>query len=86
MLLLKFIDAFFLAYTVMLFVRIIGSWFPEYGQSRFMQFISFYTDPYLNFFRNIIPPLGFLDISPIFAFIALQIIEGGLKLMIYRML
>lgn len=81
---LKFVDAFFLAYTVMLFVRIIGSWFPEYSNSKFMQFIAFYTDPYLNLFRSIIPPLGFLDISPIFAFIALQIIETGVKLLLYQ--
>lgn len=81
---LKFIDAFFLAYTIMLFVRIIGSWFPEYSNSRFMQFISFYTDPYLNIFRSIIPPLGFLDISPIFAFIALQLIETGLKHLVFQ--
>lgn len=83
---LKFIDAFFLAYTVMLFVRIIGSWFPEYRDSRFMQFISFYTDPYLNIFRSIIPPLGFLDISPIFAFIALQLLQNGLKFLVYQMI
>jgi YggT family protein len=84
MIVLKFIDAFFLAYTVMLFIRIISSWFPEYADSRFMQFIAFYTDPYLNIFRNLIPPLGFLDISPIFAFIMLQVIEGGLKLLVYQ--
>lgn len=40
-----------------------------------MQFIAFYTDPYLNLFRGIIPPLGMIDISPIFAFLALQLLE-----------
>lgn len=51
-----------------------------------MQFISFYTDPYLNLFRSLIPPLGFLDISPIFAFIALQLIESGLKYLVYQLI
>lgn len=69
---------FFLTYTIMLFVRIIGSWFPEFNRSRFMEFISFYTDPYLNLFRRIIPPLGMLDISPIAAFFVLKILEIGL--------
>lgn len=86
MVLLKFIDAFFLTYTVMLFVRIIGSWFPEYAGSRFMQFISFYTDPYLNIFRSLIPPLGFFDLSPIVAFFMLQVIQGGLKLLVFQYL
>jgi YggT family protein len=40
-----------------------------------MRFVRFYTDPYLNFFRRIIPPLGMLDVSPIVAFFSLQFIE-----------
>lgn len=70
----------------MLFVRIIGSWFPEYANSRFMQFVSFYTDPYLNIFRSLIPPLGVLDLSPFFAFIMLQVMQGGLKLLVLQYL
>ncbi len=63
----------------MLFVRILGSWLPELQTYRFMQFIAFYTDPYLNFFRRFIPPLGMLDLSPIVAFFCLGIIENILK-------
>jgi DNA (cytosine-5)-methyltransferase 1 len=44
-----------------------------------MQFISFYTDPYLNLFRRFIPPLGMIDISPIIAFFALGFIEQAVK-------
>jgi YggT family protein len=64
---------------LMLFARILGSWLPELQQTRIMQFISFYTDPYLNLFRSIIPPFGMLDISPIFAFLSLSIIEQVVK-------
>lgn len=74
----KVIDIFFNIYMLMLFVRILGSWVPEIQQYRFMQFISFYTDPYLNMFRKIIPPIGFLDISPIIAFLGLSVIEQTL--------
>lgn len=76
----------FLAYTIMIFVRIFGSWFPEFSRSRFMQFISFYTDPYLNFFKSFIPPLGFLDISPIVALFVLQLLENGLIVFAYQFL
>jgi len=86
MFIIQIVDKIFVVYTVMLFVRILGSWFPEFSSSRFMQFISFYTDPYLNIFRQIIPPIGFLDISPIVAFFALQFIEYGVKRFIFALL
>ena len=73
--LLLIVDRLFFVYTIMLFARILGSWLPEIQQFRFMQFIAFYTDPYLNLFRRIIPPLGMLDISPIFAFLGLNVIK-----------
>lgn len=74
------IDKIFLLFTLMLFARILGSWVPELQNSRFMQFIAFYTDPYLNVFRRFIPPLGMMDISPIVAFFCLSIIQSALKM------
>ena len=75
----NFIDLLFWVFMIMLFVRIFGSWFPEYQRTKFMLFISFYTDPYLNIFRRIIPPIGMFDISPMIAFFCLGFIEKGLK-------
>lgn len=65
----------FQIYTLMLFARILSSWVPELQATRPMQFIAFYTDPYLNLFRQVIPPLGMIDISPIFAFLALELMK-----------
>ncbi len=76
---IKFIDLIFTVYMAMLFVRILGSWLPELQGTRWMQFVSFYTDPYLNMFRKIIPPLGMIDISPIFAFLCLGFLEQVFK-------
>lgn len=73
--LISSIHILFQIYTLMLFGRILGSWIPEFQETKAMQFIAFYTDPYLNLFRGIIPPLGMIDISPIFAFLALQLLE-----------
>lgn len=73
--LVRVIEILFQIYTLMLFARIISSWIPELQGTKAMQFISFYTDPYLNFFRRFIPPLGMFDISPIFAFIALEFVR-----------
>ncbi len=75
----QLIDICFLIYMSMLFIRVLSSWVPEIQQHQIFRFISFYTDPYLNFFRRLIPPLGMLDISPIVAFFSLQILENILK-------
>jgi len=68
---LDFVDSIFWVYMIMLFLRILGSWLPELRDTKFMRFISHYTDPYLNVFRQIIPPLGAMDFSPIIAFLFL---------------
>jgi YggT family protein len=66
----------FTVYTLLLFVRVIGSWFPRFARHSFMRFVAHYTDPYLGLFRRIIPPIGgVLDLSPMVAFLALQIGE-----------
>ena len=75
----EIIDKFFLVYLLMLFTRIISSWFPEYQHMSFLRFVAYYTDPYLNIFRRIIPPIGMLDISPIVGFFCLKIIEELVK-------
>lgn len=79
---IRIIDMLFQVYMIMLMARIICSWIPELQRTRFMMFLSFYTDPYLNFFRRIIPPLGVIDFSPIVAFLALGLIEGAVKFLI----
>jgi YggT family protein len=71
-----FINIIFQVYTIMLFARILGSWVPQLSQYRFMQFIGYYTDPYLNLFRRIIPPLGMFDLSPIVAFLCLSFFQN----------
>ena len=65
----------FTVYTFLLLARVIGSWFARFARSKWMQFIAFYTDPYLNLFRRVIPPLGMIDISPMVAFFVLQILQ-----------
>lgn len=77
--LLVLIDRIFFVYMILLFIRILSSWVPEFQNTRFMQFVAYCTDPYLNFFRGFIPPLGMIDISPIIAFLALSVLEFLVK-------
>lgn len=71
------VNILFEIYLIMLFIRIIGSWLPELSQYKIVRFNAFYTDPYLNFFRRFIPPLGMIDFSPVVAFLALSFIQRG---------
>jgi YggT family protein len=41
--------------------------------------VSSITDPYLNAFRGLIPPLGGLDLSAILAFLTLQLLQTLLE-------
>jgi YggT family protein len=64
-------------YTVLLFVRILLSWFPNINwYDPPFSILSQLTDPYLNLFRSIIPPLGGLDFSPILALLLLQFVQS----------
>jgi len=74
--LIRIINIAFQVYTLMLFARIIASWIPQLYEYRIMQFIAFYTEPYLNIFRRFIPPLGMIDFSPIIAFLFLSFIQN----------
>lgn len=76
MLAFKIVSTVFWIYSMMLIVRILSSWFEEVRDSAFIRFLSIFTDPYLNFFRSFIPPIGMLDISPIVAFFALSFLEN----------
>lgn len=59
-------------YTWVIIIRILVSWVHPDPFNPVMQFLTQVTDPYLNFFRRFIPPIGMLDISPIAAILVLQ--------------
>ncbi|MCF2972100.1 YggT family protein [Synechococcus sp. Nb3U1] len=72
-LLFRSIYQFIVIYNVLLIVRILLSWFPQLNWSNpILSVLSQLTDPYLNLFRGIIPPIGGLDFSPWLAFILLS--------------
>ena len=70
-----YVEALFIVYFVLIFVRILLTWVPRMPYNRYLRttvsFIEEVTDPYLNVFRRFIPPLGgggfALDLSPMLA-------------------
>ena len=76
-LLITTISSFLQIYFVLLIIRILLSWFPNINWfDPPFSILSQLTDPYLNLFRSIIPPIGGIDISPILAIFLLQFLQG----------
>jgi YggT family protein len=73
-LLLTTLATFLNIYMVLLIIRFLLSWFPNINfYDPPLSILSQLTDPYINFFRSFIPPIGGVDfISPTLAILALQ--------------
>ncbi|MBD0341167.1 MAG: YggT family protein [Microcoleus sp. Co-bin12] len=67
------LSTFLQIYLVLMIFRVLLSWFPNINwYDPPFSILSQLTDPYLNLFRSIIPPLGGIDFSPMIAFFVLQ--------------
>lgn len=74
----RVVSQLFYFYYILIIVRIFLSWIQtiDWNQQPFA-WIRSITDPFLNIFRGIIPPIGgVLDISPVIAIILLQVLQG----------
>jgi YggT family protein len=79
-----YVGALFLVYIILIFLNILISWIPRMPYYRWLRatldFITETTNPYLNLFRRVIPPIGGggfgLDLSPIIGIIVLYILRA----------
>ena len=80
----EYVNAVFLVYIILIFIRVLLSWIPRMPYNRFLSaavdFVHQVTDPYLNLFRRFLPPLGgggfAIDISPILGIIVLFVAQA----------
>ena len=64
-------------YSLVLIVRVLLSWFPNLDWSNpVLSSGSAITEPYLNAFRGLIPPLGAIALSAILACLALNLLQS----------
>jgi YggT family protein len=66
-------------YMLLIFIRIVFSWGMVSYSNRLMKFLVDTTEPLLGPLRRIIPPLGMMDISPIFAFLILWLMQSAIQ-------
>lgn len=64
-------------YSYILLIYIFMSWF-NLGDTDIGRLFARVSEPYLDPFRRIIPPIGMIDISPIVAFFVLDLARAGI--------
>jgi len=63
-------------YMLIIFIRIILTWFSGMDQGRILEILSMITDPYLNWFRRFQAfRFGYMDLSPIVALGVLSLVN-----------
>ena len=76
--LMNFVDAIYYVYLVLIFLYILMSWVRlpyNIWIGRLRGFLEDTVVPFLRLFRNMVPPIGGLDLSPILAFIVLWLVH-----------
>jgi len=79
-----YVSALFVVYIILVLLRVLMSWVPRMPYNptlrAVLDFVSESTDPYLNLFRRVLPPIGGgglgLDLSPMIGIIVLFILRG----------
>ena len=65
------------AYSTLLVIYALLTWLPNAQTSRFGQFVARLVEAYLNVFRRIIPSVGMVSFSVLFAILFLRLVEYG---------
>merc|ERR1712224_459886 len=78
LLLTKAFASFIKMYLLLLFLRVLLGWFPTFNwDANPWQALRQVTDPYLNLFRGLVPPLmGQIDLTPLIGFHLLQMLSS----------
>ncbi len=71
-------------YSTLLFIRIIFSWGRVGYSNALMRFLVRVTDPILIPLRQMVPPLGMFDISPIVAFLLIWLFQAAVRVTLLR--
>ena len=64
---------------ILIIARIVFSWLPFVRGGRFMWTLYSLTEPIMGPFRQIVPPLGMFDLSPILLILLLQVVQSAIQ-------
>ena len=78
---LRFISSILNIYMLIIFFRLILTWFPGMTNSRVYEIVSGITDPYLSWFRRFGLRIGSIDLSPLLAIGVLSILNRVISIL-----
>tara|TARA_Y100000817_G_scaffold305885_1_gene290448 strand:+ start:661 stop:912 length:252 start_codon:yes stop_codon:yes gene_type:complete len=76
--LISAVNIIFELLNFLLITRIVLSWIPHNRYHPIIQIVYNFTEPILEPFRNMINPVGGMDLSPIIVFFLLRLLHGYL--------
>ena len=71
----RLLDALIEVYIILIIIYSLGSWFPQFTNNSFFDFLARIIEPPLDVIRRFVPPIAGLDLSPavlIFILVVLQ--------------
>lgn len=79
-----YVSALFVVFVILIFIRIVASFVPRMPYNPYLRAVLDFahetTDPYLNFFRRFLRPVGgggfAIDLSPMVALIVLFVAQA----------
>ncbi|MBI2756528.1 MAG: YggT family protein [Chloroflexi bacterium] len=66
------------ALEVLIFIRVILSWFPISAENRLVRLLMDVTEPVIAPFRRVIPQIGMFDLSTLAALLTIQFLSGAI--------
>lgn len=80
MFIIQIISLLLQLFELALLARIILSWFPNVDRSNpIIQFLFDITEPVLRPIREMLPPSGMFDFSPLIVFLIIQVLSTVLR-------
>lgn len=74
------------AYSMLLVIYALLTWFPNARSSGLFRIIGRLVEPYLNIFHRLIPPIGMISFSILFAILFLRLVERGAHIVLLFLL
>ena len=71
----QFVSSAIQLYIMLIFVWVLGSWFPQWRQYVWYRVVEDMVRPYINLFRAIPLRIGMIDLSPMLAILVLIILQ-----------
>ncbi len=75
----RLLDALIEVYIILIVIYSIGSWFPQWTQNKFFDFLASIIEPPLEMIRRFVPPVAGLDLSPAVLIFILAVVQHFLR-------